>query len=511
MAASASHAAVNKHAARGGLGMTGLVLVTGATGYLGSRLAPRLLAQGYRVRCLIRDRARLPAKLVGRVDVVVGDLTDPDALAAACDGVDQIYYLVHAMRSGGDDFRASDQAMATAFAQAAAQAGVRRIIYLGGLGDPDDDLSEHLRSRQEVGRALAQSTVPVLEFRAAVIVGSGSASFEMLRSLTERVPVMICPRWVRTRCQPIGVADVLAYLMAALRVPDEHGVFEIGGADVLSYADMMRGYAAERGLSRRVVIVPVLTPRLSSMWVDLVTPVPAAIARPLIEGLFNEVIVRDDRARAVFGVEPAGYHEVVRRALRRIADDQVESVWCSSFSALADRVPEGSDLVISEGLYIERHRRFARTTPARLFAACCALGGREGWAAGDWLWKARGVLDRLCGGVGMRRGRHTASRLAIGDPVDWWRVEALQHPTLLRLRAEMKLPGRGWLQFRVAPQPGGASVEVCAFYAPRGFWGWAYWYATKPLHRFLFPAMAEALVERAEQAPTTMRIVKGRH
>jgi len=479
--------------------MTRPVLLTGATGYIGGRLLPRLAAAGVPLRCLVRDERRLARPLPPGVSLRQADLRDETALENALSGCDEAYYLVHAMRDGDADFKARDREQAAHFGQACARVGIRRIIYLGGLGsDADGALSEHLRSRQEVGRALGEAGVPVLEFRAAVIVGSGSASFEMLRSLVERLPVMITPRWVRTRCQPIGIADVLQYLSQALEHPAVHGVVEIGGADVLSYREMMLIYAEERGLRRRIISVPVLTPSLSALWVDLVTPIPASIARPLVAGLCNEVVVRNDSA-LVFDVQPEGYRAVVRRALRRMADDQVESVWCSSFAALADRIPAERQLSISEGMYIERHCRQSPVAPELVFAACCRLGGVVGWPAGQWLWRLRATIDRLLGGVGMRRGRRHPRRLAVGDAVDFWRVEALRPPYLLRLRAEMKLPGTGWLQFRVRPRDGGSELEVCALYEPRGLLGWLYWHATAPLHRWIFPTLAEGLLRWARR------------
>lgn len=474
------------------------VLVTGATGYIGGRLTPRLVEQGLRVRCLVRDRRRLDPRLAASTQVVEGDVGDVESLRPALEGITEAYYLVHAMRDRQGDFAAVDRQRAQAFGEACARAGVRRIIYLGGLGDSDGEgMSEHLRSRQETGAALAEAGVPVLEFRAAVIIGSGSASFEMLRTLTERLPVMITPRWVRTRCQPIAVADMLRYLQAALEHPEAHGVYEIGGADVVSYQQMMLIYAEERGLSRWLIPVPVLTPALSGWWVHLVTPVPRAIARPLIDGLRTEVVADDAAARELFALEPMSYRQAICRALQRIERGDVETAWHSSFASLADGAPSTGVPMMREGIYIERHERACRAHPTAAFRACCAIGGQYGWPAGGALWRLRALMDRLAGGVGMRRGRRDHEELRVGDAVDFWRVIHIKAPQRLLLRAEMKLPGEGWLEFCVRPQAGGSSISVTAFYEPRGFWGFAYWLATLPLHRWIFPALTRSLCRRA--------------
>jgi hypothetical protein len=388
--------------------------------------------------------------------------------------------------------------MALAFGRAAAEAGVQRIIYLGGLGDPETVHSKHLISRQEVGRALAESGVPVIEFRAAVIVGSGSASFEMIRHLTERLPIMITPRWVNTRCQPIGVRSVLEYLVEALEHPAAQGIYEIGGLDILSYREMMLRYARLRGLRRLIISFPVPKPELSSRWVDLVTPIPFRIAHPLVESLQTEVVVRDTRALETFQVRPTGYDEAVERALARMATEDVETTWASSLASFSAAQPEADRLGAHEGMLLDRRRRRVGASPEKVFEAICALGGEEGWPAGNALWQLRGFLDRLAGGVGMRRGRRHPRELRVGDPLDFWRVEALEAPHLLRLRAEMKLPGRAWLQFEVRPDPEGSRVEQTAFFEPRGVLGYAYWYSVLPLHRFVFPGLVGALKDRAE-------------
>ncbi len=473
------------------------VLVTGATGYIGGRLVPRLMAKGHQVRCIARNPTRLEGHPWPGVEIVLGDLGDSTATANALRGIEVAFYLVHSMAEG-QAFRERDRLMALAFGEAAAKAGVKRIIYLGGLGDPEEVHSKHLVSRQEVGRCLSESGVPVIEFRAAVIVGSGSASFEMIRALTERLPIMITPKWVNTRCQPIGIRSVLEYLVEALDHPDATGIFEIGGLDVLSYRDMMLRYASIRGLRRIILSLPVPKPELSSRWVDLVTPIPFRIAHPLVESLQTEVVVRDDRALRAFSVQPTGYDEAVHRALARMAYDDVMTTWASSLSSLSLDKPEADQLGAYEGMLLDRRRRRVKADPAWVFEVICSLGGEEGWPAGNALWQLRGFMDRLVGGVGMRRGRRHPRELRVGDPLDFWRVEALEPGHLLRLRAEMKLPGRAWLQFEVLPDPEGARVEQTAFFEPRGVMGYLYWYSVIPFHRFVFPGLVGAVKERAE-------------
>ena len=475
---------------------TPIILVTGATGYIGGRLVPRLLAAGHRVRCLSRDPERLAGRPWPGVDVVQGDVSDPASLGPALQGVTQVYYLVHAMGEDSPDFRGRDLRQALTFAAACAKAGVRRIIYLGGLGDPSRHRSVHLASRQEVGVALGSAGVPVLEFRAAVIVGSGSASFEMLRHLTERLPIMITPRWVNTRCQPIGVRDVLAYLTEALERPDVAGIFEIGGRDVLDYRAMMLGYAEARGLRRLIVPMPVPLPILSVLWVDLVTPIPLVLAGPLIEGMSTEVVVHDPRALDVFRVQPMSYREALLLALQRLDADAVETTWASSLAGEPERRALGSH----EGMLLERHQRHIDAPPHLVFQTFCALGGENGWTAGNWLWQFRGFLDRLLRGTGMRRGRRHPRQLRVGDPVDFWRVEALEPDRLLRLRAEMRMNGDAWLQFIVRPEGTGSRLEQTAFFDPHGLLGLLYWYAALPFHTFVFPSLIRALKVRAEAA-----------
>lgn len=472
-----------------------LILVTGATGYIGGRLVPKLLAAGHRLRCLSRNPDRLAGRAWPGVEVVKGDVSDAVSLEAALQGVSEAYYLVHAMGEDRPDFRGRDLRQSLIFAKACAKAGVRRIIYLGGLGDPTRHRSDHLASRQEVGSALGSAGVPVLEFRAAVIVGSGSASFEMLRHLTERLPFMITPKWVNTRCQPIGVRDVLAYLTESLEHPEVSGVFEIGGGDILDYRRMMLGYAEARGLRRIILPMNVPFPRLSLLWVDLVTPIPHVLAGPLIDGMNTEVVVQDPRALETFRVRPMAYREALKLALERLDEDAVETTWASGLAG----EPEGMALGAHEGMLLVRHTRHVKAGPEAVFQAFCALGGENGWPAGNWLWQLRGWLDRALGGTGMRRGRRHPRDLRVGDPVDFWRVEALEQDRLLRLRSGMKLDGHAWLQFTVRPEGSGSRLEQTAFFEPHGLLGLIYWYAVLPFHWIVFPTLIRILKRRAER------------
>ncbi len=490
------------------------ILVTGATGYVGGRLVPRLLAIGRNIRCMVRD----PDRLRGRpweddVDIVAGDALDEATLTTALDGVDSAYYLIHSLASVDEDFAERDRRAAGNFGRAAARAGVRRIIYLGGIEPKGERRSKHLDSRLQTGEHLGAAGVPVTEFRAAVIVGSGSLSFELIRYLTERVPVMICPRWVKTPTQPIAIRTVLEYLVAALDVPDSTGrVIEIGGNDILTYEEMFRVYADVRGLRRLIINVPALTPRLSSLWVGFVTPLSTRIARPLIEGLDNKVVVTDDTAPRLFDVKTISYREAVRRALTRFESGDVETSWHGAFSSSIGDEQEIDELDQTEGMFTEVRRRTARVGAAQAFRVVTSLGGTNGWMYANALWRLRGLLDLLIGGVGLRRGRRSQTQVRVGDAIDFWRVEAYDENRLLRLRAEMKVPGRAWLEFRVETVEAGRQVALTqtAFFEPKGLWGLCYWYALYPIHKVIFRGMIDAIVQRAEEVASTQRQSKVR-
>ncbi|WP_030675418.1 SDR family oxidoreductase [Streptomyces rimosus] len=485
------------------------VLVTGATGYIGGRLVPELLAAGYAVRCL----ARTPGKLrdhpwAGRVETVQGDVTDARSLAAALEGTDVAYYLVHALGSG-KDFEETDRRAARTFAACARAAGVRRIVYLGGPvpeGTDERKLSPHLRSRSEVGRILLESGVPTAVLRAAVIMGSGSASFEMLRYLTERLPVMVTPSWVRTRIQPIAVRDVLHYLVGCAALPDEvNRGFDIGGPDVLTYRQMMQRYARVAALPRRLILaVPVLTPGLSSQWVGLVTPVPAGIARPLAESLRHEAVVKEhDIARYV--PDPpdgrTGFDRAVELALRRVREARVATRWSSASvpGAPSDPLPTDPDWA-GGSLYTDRRQRAVDAPPEALWEVIEGIGGENGWYSFPLAWALRGWLDRLSGGVGLRRGRRDAERLRAGDSLDFWRVEEIERGRLLRLRAEMRLPGLAWLELRAGQDAAGRTVyRQRALFHPHGLAGHAYWWSVAPFHAVVFGGMARNIAAAARE------------
>lgn len=484
------------------------VFVTGATGYIGGRLVPRLLDAGYQVRCLARSPKKLESRNWAsnpRVEIVAGDVSDTDALAKSMQGCDVAYYLVHSMLASGDEYAEQDRRLAAGFASASTSAGVERIVYLGGLGETGQGLSEHLTSRREVEQALASTDVPVTVFRAAMIIGSGSASFEILRYLVERLPVMITPRWVRTENQPIAVRNVLHYLIAALEVPETIGkTLDVGGSDVLSYREVMRVMAEELRLPRRLVIpVPVLTPRLSSLWIHLVTPLSARIARPLAEGLRNRVVCRDDLAHRLMPQRLLSVREAIHAALGTEAGGQVETSWSD-----AGVIPGDPDWA-GGTTYIHREEATMTASAQQVFRTVCRIGGRNGWYAANFLWKLRGWLDQLIGGPGLRRGRRSATEIQYGDALDFWRVTGIQPDERLELRAEMKLPGVATLEFIVEPLGGQCHLTQLARFQPRGLLGILYWYAVKPLHSIVFRDMllgirrAAEAEQNAEQLPSS--------
>ena len=477
--------------------MDRLVLVTGATGYVGGRLVAALEGAGHRVRCL----ARRPETLHGRVrvgtEVVQGDCLQPASLAPALIGVHTAYYLVHSM-GATKDFAALDREAAREFGRAAREAGVRRIIFLGGLGESSDDLSAHLKSRQETGDILRRSGVPVVEFRASVVIGSGSLSFEMVRALVERLPVLICPKWVAVAAQPIGIEDLISYLVAALDLAEDCAtIYPIGGPDVVSYGGIMREYARQRGLRRWFISVPVLTPRLSSLWLGLVTPLYARVGRKLIDSLKNPTIVRDDSAERTFQIRPRSLREAMARAASVEDAEQAATRWSDALSAGGVQgvgwggARLGARIVDSRVVTVG-------ASPSEAFAPVRRIGGAQGWYCGNALWRLRGFLDLLVGGIGMRRGRRDPEVPHQGDALDFWRVEAYESDRLLRLSAEMKIPGRAWLQFEVTPlDDARCEVRQTAIFDPAGLAGLLYWYALYPLHAVIFRGMLDGIAARA--------------
>ncbi len=500
------------------------ILVSGATGYVGGRLIPRLLDDKHAIVCLVRPGSVLDRPFVDDVTIARGSADSADDVARAAEGCRVAFYLIHSL--GRDDFAEHDRRMAEAFRLGCERAGVERIVYLGGLGRSDDDLSPHLASRQEVGRVLGQGSVDVTEIRAAIIIGSGSASFEMLRSLTEVLPVMVTPRWVQhTLCQPVAIRDVLIGLQRAIgrRTPG-HEILELGGPDQLTYVEMMQGYAAVAGLKPRLIIgVPVLSPRLSAHWVTLVTPLPAVLAGQLVDSLINDVVVTETSAADELGLEPLGFRQSVDRALQMVSDLMIPTRWTGSAPAeTTDATPRPEDPEWASGSVLEDVRSTVTSAdPAALFGVITALGGGQGWMTGRWMWELRGLADKVSGGVGLRRGRRHPIDLVVGDAVDFWRVESIERDRFLRLRAEMKLPGHAWLEWRISvdgidndtdgTSPVDAARETAvvqaARFVPRGLAGRLYWYALAPFHWLIFPRMLARIVEAAEQTARQSRAV----
>ena len=473
------------------------ILLTGASGYIGGRLLPKLEADGYRVRCLARKPEFLQQRVGSDTEVLQGDCLQASTLDPAMEGVDTAYYLVHSMGSSGD-FEDLDIAAATNFGAAAKKSGVRRIIYLGGLGQEDEDLSAHLRSRHATGKTLRDCGVPVIELRASIVLGSGSLSFELIRALVERLPLMICPRWVQVRAQPIAIEDLIAYLVAALHLIGETSrVFEIGGADQVSYADIMRDYARQRGLRRMFLPVPVLTPRLSSLWLGLTTPVYARVGRKLIEGVRNPTIVSNNDALSEFDIHPMSLSDAISRAMQNEDQDFAVTRWSDAISSAGysrswGGAKFGSRLVDSRTVEVS-------ASVDEAFDPIRRLGGECGWYYATWLWRIRGFLDLLVGGVGMRRGRRDPEELQPGDALDFWRVEAFEPDRRLRLAAEMKLPGRAWLEYEVQPIQDGSEIRQTAVFDPVGLAGLLYWYVIFPLHKLIFEGTMREIARRAEE------------
>ncbi len=471
-----------------------LILVTGATGYVGGRLHRRLSGLGHQVRCLVRD----PDRLVGRVnkgtEVVRGDVLDTDSLRNALQGVTTAYYLVHSM-GATDDFVKADRQAAHNFATAAAECGVERIIYLGGLARESEGLSPHLRSRLEVGQILAAGSVPVIELRASIVLGSGSLSFEMIRSLVERLPAMVTPKWVKVEAQPIAIDDLLAYLIESLELSAQSRIFEIGGADRASYGDLMREYAKQRGLKRLMVPVPFLTPRLSSLWLGLVTPVYARIGRKLIASIEHPTVVHDLSAHLFFKVSPMGLEAATRAAIRNEEQEFAETCWFDAWSSGGQK--PGRMGVHYRNRILDARSLHVAATPEQAFVPIRRIGGTQGWYSHNFLWLLRGWLDLMLGGVGMRRRRRDPENLVVGDALDFWRVEKIEPGQLLLLRAEMKVPGRAWLEFGIEKSGSGSVIRQTAVYDPEGLFGLLYWYVLYPFHGPVFRGMLKGIADRA--------------
>jgi len=475
-----------------------LILVTGATGYVGGRLVPRLIEAGYRVRVLVRDATRLQGRSwLKQVEVITGDALQPETLSAALKDVAIAYYLIHGMQ-GGQVHADRDLQAARNFATAASQANIERIIYLGELVDPTSNLSPYLRARHETGYTLRYGSVPVTEFRAGMIVGSGSALFEMIRYLTEREPLLICPAWFFSQAQPIAIRDVLSYLIAAIETPESIGrLIEIGGPTRLTYADMLRGYANERHLKRILIRTPFNTPRLSAYWVHLITPIHWRVVLPLIEGLRARLIVRDEAAQKLFShIQPIDFQTSVHLALGRIQRDNVETSWADALVTTSGDIKPYT-FKVEEGMFIETRQLLLDLTPEIVHRAYMSIGGERGWLYLDKLWAMRGWVDKIVGGVGLRRGRRHPDEVRVGESLDFWRVEAVEPNHLLRLRAEMKLPGKAWLEFKSESQNDKTLFTVTAYFAPRGLFGFLYWYAMWLPHRFIFDGLTRRLASRA--------------
>jgi uncharacterized protein YbjT (DUF2867 family) len=480
------------------------ILVTGGTGYVGGRLIPRLLEAGYSVRAMARSPERLYCRGWGRhpsLEVVAGDALDRGAFVQAARGCGTAYYLIHSMNAQKGRFAQADRTAAENMVAAAGANDLERIIYLGGLGEKSHEaLSRHLKSRHEVEQILEAGPAPVTNLRAAMILGSGSASFEMLRYLVDRLPAMITPRWVRTPCQPISIGNVLDYLVGCLEVPATVGeTLDIGGPDVLTYRDLIDIYAEEAGLRKRFIIpVPVLTPWLSAKWVHLVTPVPASIAQPLAEGLSIPVVCGDNRIREMISVDLAGSRETIRKALERLRQEQVDTCWFDGGGVLPPEWTTCGDADYAGGTVLRGgHRIVMAATAETVWETICRIGGPSGWYFAQPLWRLRGIMDRAVGGPGLRRGRRDPQKLRVGDGLDFWRVVAVEAPRRLLLLAEMKAPGDALLEFVITPQgPERVAVDVVARFLPRGLLGLAYWYALLPAHRWLFEGMLRAVARR---------------
>lgn len=472
-----------------------LILLTGASGYIGGRLLPSLEHQGYRLRCLARRPEILKPKVGPSTEVVAGDVLDRASLDSAMRGVDVAYYMVHSMSSTGS-FEETDRQAARNFSEAAKAAGVKGLIYVGGLGSDEEELSTHLRSRHEVGDILRQSGLPVCEFRASAVIGSGSASFELIRALVERLPIMLTPRWVKGKAQPIAIDDLLDYLIEALRIPiSKYRIYEVGGTDQVSYADMMRAYGRQRGLTPLIIPVPVLTPWVSALWLGLITPLYARIGRAIIESIVHVTVVRDNAALATFSVRPMGIDAAIHRALAHEETHFAATRWSDALSS-SGKLPSWGG--VQFGTRLVDSRTFTVDAPPEVvFKHIERIGGDTGWYAWNWLWRVRGFIDLLEGGVGLRRGRPSSMTLRVGDTVDSFRVEAIEPNRRLRLKSEMHLYGRAWLEFEVTGTGSSTTIRQTAIFDPVGLIGQIYWYTLYVPHEFVFSGMLRGIAQAA--------------
>lgn len=476
------------------------LLITGTTGYVGGRLVPRLLQRGHRVRVLARQISQLEGRpWRDQVEMTQGDVLEPNTLSSAFADITTAYYMIPRLGFAAEGQR-KDLEAASHFGQKALAAGVKRIIYLGGLGEPCTQLSNHLRSRQQIGDTLRESGIPVTEFRAAVIIGCGSTTFEMIRYLNERMPIILLPSWGYSRIQPIAIRNVIDYLASALDKPQSIGeVIDIGGSEILTFAEMMQAYARVRGLKRLQLGLPLRIPRFSAYWTHLTTPLPIHLARRLINDLCNDVVIQNDRAVELFPeISPVGYEEAVASALRRLNAGEVETSWTDAFYN-GQKIPSPVKFHNQEGMVYEQRQTTVTATSEEVFNIIVRLGGQHGWLFMNWLWRLRGIIDRISGGVGLQRGRRDPEGLRVGDALDFWRVEAIESNRLIRLRAEMKLPGRAWLQFETSQLTEKQAIILqTAFFAPKGLSGTLYWYTLYPIHKLIFMGMLRKIAEKAE-------------
>ena len=480
------------------------ILLTGATGYVGGRLLKKLESEALDVRCLVRHPEYLKNKISRSTELIQGDLLKAESLEKAMVGVQTAYYLVHSMGSKGV-FEEEEKCSASNFSAAAKRAGLKKIIYLGGLSH-GDELSAHLKSRRQVGDILRESAIPVIEFQASIIIGSGSLSFEMIRSLMERLPIMTTPTWINVLAQPISIEDVVTYLFEAVRLPIQGSrIFEIGGPDKMSYLDLMKEYGLQRGLKRLIIPVPVLSPRLSSLWLGLITPLYARVGRKLIESIRHETTVHDSSALQVFSVKPMSIREAIKKALKNEDQEMSETRWLDSLSLTAQKNWGGARF---GNRLVDSRQEEVAVTCEQAFSIIEKIGGKNGWYFADWLWRVRGFLDLFVGGVGMRRGRRDPYKAHEGDVIDCWRVEQCTPGHLLRLSAEMKLPGRAWLTFEVGSTPSGCRITQTAMFDPVGLVGLAYWYLVWPLHQLVFAGMLRSISRHAVETAVQARRFK---